>query len=292
MFGPFSLHAPVAAPSDPYNLVPPVPFIAASNTKFPDYNNTNGKTQVSAATLSSQTTGVIIIAGQSLVTNVVPTNYTSVSSLNQNFSITNGGCFVASGTQLGCTGYAPNLPTNPWPTSATASWIGDQLIGSSIFQRVITVPIGVGGSVIADWAVGGANNPRIAVAQQRLASVGLIPAAFLWEQGESDNLAGTTQSAYTTGLNSLISTVHSVFWSSLPIFVAQATFINNTTSSAIRAAQAASWSSASFIIQGPDCDSLGLGFRQSDQTHWNATSGASAVAGLWVTSLVAYGTPF
>lgn len=287
MFGPFQVsHSGHPAVPDPMSLCPPVSFIAASNHFFPDHDNPNGKTAVSPALVGGQTTLVLIIAGQSLTTNVVPGVYTPTNALNHNFSITDGGCYTANGPLLGCTGFAPTLG---WPASNFASWLGDQLITGGIAQRVILVPIGVGGSIVADWASTGANNSRIQVTANRLAVAGLTPSAFLWEQGTSD--LGTSQISYTASLNSMIASVRTSFGSTLPIFIAQESWNAGSTSAAVRAAQASVVNHASAIWLGPDCDSLNATNRQADNTHWN-TTGASANAALWKTALHLFGAPF
>ncbi len=274
--------------ADPYNLFPLVPSVAASNDIFPDWDNPNGKVAVDPALVPGQSTLVLVIAGQSLSTNCVPSPHTPTNALVHNFSITNGGCYKAQGTLLGCTGYHPNLPGNPWPTGHWGCDLGDKLINAGVCQRVILVPIGVGGSKMQDWAVGRANNDRIIVTARRLAKAGLTPSAFLWEQGESDTSPQTSQADYQTFFASMMTTIRAV-WSTVPVFVAKSTFINGISNATIRTAQAAVVNNAAGIFAGPDADTLtGSSFRQTDQTHWNA-GGADGVAGLWQTALHAGG---
>lgn len=276
---------------DPYNLVPPVPNVVGGQTNetTPDWNNSNGRTRVSSTSISG-TTLTLLLAGQSLITNCVNGTYAPTNSTVFNFNIQDGGIYKAQDPLLGCTGYHPNLPGNPWPTGHFANRLADKLINAGTATNVILVPLGVGGSNIFDWQVGGGNNPRIAATAARLASVGLTPDAFMWEQGESNN-NGTTQSSYAGGLSSLISTVQSA-WPTKPIFIATASFINGTVSSAVQAAQAAAVNHGAGIWAGANADSLGSSCRQSDQTHWNSSLGSDAIAGLWQTALHAFGAPF
>jgi hypothetical protein len=284
--------APASPTNDPYSLVPPVPNVVggATNVTFPDWDNPNGRVPVDLTSLTG-TTLVLIIAGQSLSTNCADGIYTPTNTGHVlNFSITNGGLYQAKDPLLGCTGYHPNLPGNPWPTGHWGSRLGDKLINAGTANNVILVPIGVGGSNILDWQVGGGNNPRYVVTARRLAAAGLTPNALLFEQGESNN-NGTTQSAYAAGLSSMIGTVQGI-WPTMPIFVAIASWINGITSSAVQAAQAAAVNHAAGVWAGANADSLGNSYRQSDQTHWNNATGTDAIAGLWQASLHAYGTPF
>lgn len=292
---PFWMGAQNAPKNDPNSLAPVVPQVGASNTFFPDWSNPNSKVQVDATLVPGQKTLVLCIGGQSLTTNVVPTLYVPTNRTGvQNFSITNGGCYIApvSGSidpLLGCTGFAPNLPGVSAVGGHWAGILADSLITAGIAARVIIVPFGIGGSQIADWQVGGANNPRFAVMARRLALAGLAPSCIMWEQGESDNLGGTTQAQYTTRLASMLSTIQTL-WPTVPTFVAQASWINGTTSAAVVAAQAAAVSHP-LVWAGPNADSLNATNRQSDNTHWNNT-GAAAIAGLWKTALAAFGAPF
>lgn len=278
---------------DPYNLTPPVPNVSggATNETFPDWNNTNGRVLVSSTTIQSSNTITLVTAGQSLLTNCVNGTYTPTNAGAYNFNIQNGGLYKAADPLLGCTGYHPNLPGNPWPTGSWETRLPDLLINAGKATNVIMVPIGVGGSNVLDWQVGGGNNPRVGVAYARLLAAGITPTAFLWEQGTSNN-NGTTQSTYQTALTSLITTVQS-YWSNLPVFVAlESRAGNGTTSSAVRAAQAAVVNHVANIWQGPDTDSLSSSFRQTDNLHWNSSAGSSAVAGLWQTALGLFGPPF
>jgi hypothetical protein len=280
---------------DPYSLVPPVASVAGGATcgQFPDWDNINGRVQVNLSSLTG-TTLVLVIAGQSLSTNCVNSTYTPTNTGKVlNFSICDGGTYQSKDPHLGCTGYHPNLPSNPWPTGlAYGSRLADLLINAGKATNVILVPIGVGGSNILDWQVGGGNNPRIAVTAARLAAAGLSPTAFLFNQGTSNN-NGTTQVTYQTAGASMISTIRAQSgWTNVPIFIAQESMASNgTTSAAVRAAQAALVDHVNKVWAGPDTDSLNNTNRQSDNLHWNAT-GSAALAALWQTALGLYGAPF
>jgi hypothetical protein len=278
--------------NDPYNLVPPVPNVVGGATcaTFPDWDNTNGRVPVDFKSLTGSTL-TLIIAGQSLSTNCCDGTYTPTNTGKVlNFSITNGGLYQAKDPLLGCTGFHPNLPGNPWPTGHWGNRLGDKLINSGTCTNVILVPIGVGGSNIFDWQVGGGNNPRIAITKARLAAAGITPSCFMWEQGESNN-GITTQVQYAGGLTSLISTVQTA-WPSMPIFIATATWINGAVWAPVQAAQTAAVNHGAAIWAGPNCDARGATFRQSDNTHWNNTTGSDQNAADWQAALHLFGAPF
>lgn len=97
--------------------------------------------------------------------------------------------------------------------------------------------------------------------------------ALLRQQGETDNAAGTTPSAYAASFASMKAKVAAEIDASW--FVARSTYTpGGATNAVIRAAQIVDGSA---VFAGPDTDSLGSGYRYDDQ-HWNETGNASAAA--------------
>jgi hypothetical protein len=295
--------------NDPYSLAVVAPFVPGNPNVnyFPDWNNPNGKEVVDMSTLTG-TTIVIIVLGQSNTTNVtpalyVPTNRTGVI----NFNISDGGFYrAASGggaidPLLGCSGDVDYGLPNKWPNGNWIGQLADQLISAGKATNVVIVPIGVGGSFAADWAVGGSNNPRIGVAHARMVVAGLTPNAIIYGQGESDNGA-TSQVNYTASGNSMIATLRS-FWPStgIPILINTESYINTLTDANVTNAQAALVNHGNGVWAGANADALvgnvcGAGAntncRQSDNTHWSV-AGAYSIAAAEVTALHATGvSPF
>ncbi|MGJ5163147.1 hypothetical protein [Bradyrhizobium sp. HKCCYLR1051] len=274
-----------AQPSnDPCSLVPPYPKVTggATNQTFPDWDNPQGRVEVALSSLTG-TTKVFIQLGQSLATNCIDGTY-AVSNPTKvlNLSITNGAIYQGKDPWMGCTGYHPNLPGNPWPTGHWVGQLGDTIYSNKAFNT-IWATIGVGGSNILDWQVGGGNNSRLAVTKRRLDRLGLTPNGVLFNQGTSNY--GTLQAAYYAALMSMIGTIRGL-WPTVPIFIAQESRIGTgATSSEVRAAQAQAWDAGNYVYAGPDTDSLDATYRQSDSLHWNASTGRAAVAGLWYSSL-------
>jgi hypothetical protein len=277
--------ASVSSVSDPNSLAVPAPFVVGDPTPnfFPDWNNPNGKETVDLTPLPGEVRETWIVIGQSNTTNVTDTPYVPTNRLGvQNFNISDGGVYRAKpggaiDPLLGCTGYAPNLPS-PWPNG---NWIGilaDLRISAGKATREIMVPIGVGGSYIHDWEPGGSNNIRLAVTAHRLAVAGLTPTGVLIGQGESDLY--TLGPVYQASLQATITSIHS-YWPAVRIYPAQETWINGLTSAAVSAAQAAVVNPANNVFAGPNLDLRGAAYRQSDNTHWNYSPGALAVASDW-----------
>lgn len=284
------LLTPSAQPTnDPFSLVPLYPNVTGGQTNAisHDWDNINGKTPVDLATLIPLNPLVGILCGQSLSTNCVSGTYTPTGGTAYNFSITNGGTYVAADPLLGCTGFHPNLPGNPWPSGSWFTRLPDKIKARGITRPVILVPIGVGGSNVRDWQNptlgGGGNFSRFAVTQRWLALRGLTPSFFYWQQGESN--AGDTQAAYASGLSSVITDGIRAQWPTLPILIAISTYISGNAYAPIAAAQAAAVNNAAGIYAGANGDSLtGATYRQTDNTHWNP-AGADAYAGLADTAL-------
>jgi len=278
----------VVSPSlarDPNALYVPAPFIVADPTPnyFPDWNNPQGKIQVSCAPQPGQVKiDNDILISQSNGTNSangvhIPVNPTKLI----NYNIKDGGCYTAKpggpiDPLLGATGYPPGLSA-PYPTGSWFSSYGDQRITSGKADRVNLIPIGVGGSYMHDWEPGGANNIRLGVTAFRLSAAGLVPTRVLIDQGESD--LNTPGSVYQASLQNLINSIHS-YWPNVDIYVAQVTYINGLTSSAVAAAQLAVVNPAAHVFQGPNGDLLGAPYRY-DNIHFSYPYGATTWGQRW-----------
>jgi Carbohydrate esterase, sialic acid-specific acetylesterase len=158
---------------------------------------------------------------------------------------------------------------------------------------VIVVPIAVASTSITQWDTGNLGG-RICLAIQRLKLRGIVPGtnvtfAIDWGQGESDEQLGTSQAAYTTALNHIISTAAACGFSGR-WFVAIETWEAGTTSAGVQAAQAAVVNNTT-VFAGANADSIGSGSRQSDNIHFN-DSGAASLATLKKNAMHASGAPF
>lgn len=291
--------------NDPYSLAVVAPFVQGNpnNNFFADWNNPSGKEVVDSTSITG-TTLTLVVFGQSNTTDVVPALYVPTNRLGViNFNIGDGGFYRAKtgggsiDPLLGCTGFAPNLPS-AWPNG---NWIGelaDQLITAGKATNVVIVPIGVGGSFVADWASGGSNNPRINVTYLRLQRAGLTPDAIIFGQGESDH-GVTSQVNYTASGNSMISTIRAL-WPNVPIFINVESWAGGTVDTNVQNAQAALVNHGNKVWAGANADTMtantcGAGgvsaCRQSDGLHWS-TAGRFSIATGVRTALGLFGAPF
>lgn len=246
--------------------------------------NPNGRTRVGVALAPGENTKILLFAGQSTISGNCPTPYVPASVKVENFSIYDGGCYVYRDPPLGTSCVMPA----PGP-GCPIGRIGDKILAQNKAERVITVPICIGGTSIAQWLSDPAIAPRIGVAGRRLAAAGLLSSvtAICWQQGESDQYFGTTQADYASRLAALIAAFRSAGFA-CPILIAQTTWFGGTTSAAIRTAQAAAVNNATGIYAGPDTDTLTATSRQADNTHWT-DAGSDSLASLWVDALTAAG---
>lgn len=273
---------------------PPDPFLlqenAGSNAGF---NNPNGFASRSQAINTGLKNLVLITAGQSNICSVNPSLYTPTSSsVIDNFSIYDGGSYAISGPLLGCT-YGSGLGSG----GNISARVAQLFVTNAIFDRVIIVPVALGGTTAADWAVGNCSL-RIPVAMKRLASRGITPAttgvtfALLWSQGEQDGINGTSSASYQASMATVLSNAQAAGFSGRA-FICTQTLAANTTSATIQAAQAAVVTNdPTHWFAGGNSDSLTTATnRQADGTHLNDT-GAASDATLKYNAMHATGAPF
>lgn len=271
----------IGSTADPYVFEELPVGSTTGDVGMTSYVDIDHKTQVSPALVPGQSTAVFLTAGQSLGMNCVcsaPNSgvlYTPTNTLVQNMNIYNGGVYKAVDPLLGNDN---TLGGGTWQ-----SRLGDKLITAGTYERVIFVPISIGGTIVSQWAAGGPLNQRLVVAVKRILAVNLPLTAFLWCQGETDATLGTSQGSYYNSLTSVINTVKSL--TSTKFIIPTETWDDGgkpTGSSAVRAAQIQVVDNVT-VFQGPDPDTLGNSYRFNG-THWNA-SGADAFASMWVTSI-------
>lgn len=259
----------------------PDPFMfgeSSANVNIGNYNLA-GKTPVTLD--KTQNNGIFVTIGDSLGCNVAPSAFTPVNANVLNFCIYNGATYAAVDPQLGCTvAGSPGGPGNIFTRLA------DSIQGTGKFTKTVLVPVGVGGTLIAQWQVDQFN--RIKGTFARLAAAGVTATAVLIQLGANDCAAGTTQTTYAAGLTALLSLIRLYYAG--PIFIATETWISGTVSAGIQAAQAGAVNHGSLIWAGANGDSLN-GSNRYDNTHWNDT-GAAAMAALWLTAIQAFGAPF
>lgn len=165
--------------------------------------------------------------------------------------------------------------------------LGDKLIASGRFDRVIFIAAAVGGTEIAEWTPEVKKHFKLVEAQIRAAHArGLTITHLLWHQGESDAALLISPSDYRLRFLAMLRGVRELGVTA-PVFVAQATRCGGYPENKdIRWVQRDIVNHDLGIWQGPDTDSLGPEYRH-DGCHFS-TRGLDAHARLWLPYLDAY----
>lgn len=261
----------------------PDPFIMTELSGNLGYLDTSAKTLSSQSLNGGIRNCILLILGQSLVANNVTTAYTITNTGKvDNLNPYNGAIYVQSDPSLGCS--APST----FGSGCFQGRLADKLINANLFDRVISANVSVNASSSADWVNLYTN--RMTTALSRLTARGMTPTAILWAQGVTDAANSVAQATYQSNVGSLITTSRSAGYSG-PWFIELETYNLGSTNSTIRAAQTALVNHGSSIWQGPDSDTIGSGSRQAGSNHFTDT-GSDTYAGLWLTALEAFGSPF
>lgn len=221
---------------------------------------------------------VLFAFGQSNSANYGETRYTASDSV-LNFNIHDGKCYTAVDPLLGPDG------------NGGAVWgqVGDRLIASGVFDRVLIVPFGIGSTGIMEWTAGGRLQPRVEFAARQLARAGIAPTHVLWHQGENDARAGTPAQDYTRMFEALVATLQG-YGIHAPVLPAIATLCNDLGSDELRAAQRALPQRIAGVYPGPDTDSLSDMRDRVDYCHFSQR-GMEAHAALWTEAILALERP-
>lgn len=219
---------------------------------------------------------VLFTFGQSNSANYGETRYTA-SNRVLNFNIHDGKCYTAADPLLGPDGDGGSV----W------GQVGDRLIASGTFDRVLIVPFGIGSTSIAEWTEGGRLQPRVAFAARQLAHAGIAPTHVLWHQGENDARSGTAAADYTRMFKALVATLRGNGIDA-PVLPAIATLCNDLGSDELRAAQRALPEHIAGVYPGPDTDSLSDMRDRFDYCHFSKR-GMEAHAALWTEAILALG---
>lgn len=164
------------------------------------------------------------------------------------------------------------------------SRLGDRLIASGRYRRVMFAGIAAGGSELARWQPGGDLHPRLMTALATMRAAGVPPTHLLWHQGERDMQLKTDAATYGAGIRKLVSSIREA-GSAAPVFVAQATYCGGRDDAALRAAQRDVVNPRLGIFAGPDTDILRGAVLRHDDCHFSA-AGAVRHAALWQDALL------
>lgn len=189
--------------------------------------------------------------------------------------------------------------------------VSDALVTAGKCSRVIILAIGIGGTAIADWAVGTFKD-RIPVTMRRILAlytttganvacgVTNITCVILWGQGETDNALGTSSVSYQASYVTLKANAAAAGFVGRWLIATQ-TYFALVTSAPIQAAQAAIRNGSDVlagangdVFVGNVCNGTSA-CRGVDAEHWSdagSISYATDPTNGWVQALHASGAPF
>lgn len=253
------------------------------------YRDTKGLTLRSKSIDPTKKTLVFICAGQSLRMNINPTLYLPTNSaVVDNLNIYDGAIYNIAGPLLGTS----TLTTSPFGPGNLCARVADLFVTNGRFDRVIIVPIAVGGTSLALWATGPLAS-RIPVAVRRLAAAGITPATpgvtFAIEMGigEADYAIGTTQASFAASWATVVANAQAAGFAGR-FFMPRETNANDTTSGTVLAQQAVVDNVTTFASGNINTIQLA---QRLDAQHLN-DAGAAAAATLIYNAMVASGAPF
>jgi hypothetical protein len=183
--------------------------------------------------------------------------------------------------------------------------LGDLAIDAGMADAVVLVPIAVSSTKVAEWAPGGHLHTDLIYAIRDLRAHGLSVSHLLWQQGESDTLAGTEAGSYKGRFLAMLRAIRREL-PDPPIHLAVASRNLGRDGPEVRRAQReliASGRAArdgslpdesgllAGILPGPDADTLGDPWRNAaDKTHFSGP-GLTKCAELWLETLQAHRPP-
>lgn len=234
------------------------------------FQDRTGRVEVPCAPLHGSRTAVWLTLGQSNAANEGELAYETGPNVF-NLSFLDGRCYIARDPLLGATGTGGSVWTR----------LADRLIADEHFERVVIVPIAVGGSSIRRWTTGGDLHGRIGRAAEAIRAAGLSPTHILWHQGESD--VATGPQAYRRSFAGVLAEIRAQGLTA-PVYVAQASICKNNGSAALRAAQRDLAVEFADVRLGPDTDTLDRFRWRRDLCHFSA-EGLDEHAKLWASIL-------
>ncbi|PHV13347.1 sialate O-acetylesterase [Chitinimonas sp. BJB300] len=252
-------------------LLPRQPVEAADSLaqKLTQIQPAPAKSELVCADLAKQQPVVLLVLGQSNAANHAELGDASYIPLN---IVKDGRCYSSTAPLPGGTGRGASL----WPH--VSQYLGHQLGGRPLVYALIAIE----STPIADWVGNGPLQQHWQQQLGQLAATGLTPSLVLWQQGEADAKAKTSQADYRQALLKLQAALQAAKVSA-PIVAAQSTYCPGADGSQVRAALADLTQHQAGFLPGPDTDDL-QGEMRSGGCHFSAI-GLRIAAQRWANTL-------
>ncbi|SEB09243.1 sialate O-acetylesterase [Pedobacter hartonius] len=152
------------------------------------------------------------------------------------------------------------------------SRIADMLIDSGLCNKVIIVPIGVGSTSIQRWTEGDCRK-KLDKTLDELVKDRIQLTHILWDQGETDNVDGTSKAVYKARLNQLIKVIRdkgfkAPFYSSITSYFPYNNNYPLGINPHITGAQKEVINERADVLAGPNTDSLNLAYYRQNLVHF------------------------
>ena len=177
-----------------YGILLAYGFWLYNSVKGDDFNrwiDTQHKQQIQCP-VQTQSTGVLLIIGQSNAANHAERKYTTQFP-ERVVNYFQGKCYVAASPLLGSTGDQGEFITP----------LADELIKNGTFQNIVILSSAIGGTAISRWQEGGDLNRMLMSNIKDLQNKYQITDIF-WHQGEEDFFKETSQKDYVQSFESLM----------------------------------------------------------------------------------------
>lgn len=186
-------------------------------------------------------------------------------------------------TGRGCLRLPDPLPGATGQHRSIWAQLPAQLRKLGVEREVVIALLAVDATSIDDWTRAG--SPLLQRLQSLLGALraaDLQPARVLWQQGESDARASTTEVDYRRGFEALRATLRAGGVTA-PVLLAQSTLCRSGDARGVRAAVAGLVARHDDLQPGPDTDQL-QGEHRPSGCHFSR-SGVAAAATLWARAL-------
>ncbi len=167
--------------------------------------------------------------------------------------------------------------------------LGDRLIDSGLYKKVIFIPIAVGGSAIECWVSDGDCFEKLQQTLKTLNSQHIRLTHIFWHQGEMDNLLNTSTAKYKEQLGAILQTLRK--YQSADFYVSKASYHPGAIAkplgvdSVIRNAQKEFISENKGVLLGPDTDTIIHTIHRHDSVHFS-DFGMTAYAQQWFNAII------
>ena len=233
--------------------------------------------QVSLSNLKSDDKTMIALAfGQSNAGNYGKNAYTPHNAFVFNFN--NGKLYTAKDPLIGTEGKGGSVWTR----------LGDKLIDSGLYNKVILIPIAAGGSSIERWGSGDCFK-KLQQTLIMLDSLHIRLTHIFWHQGETDNILNSSKAKYKENLGAIFQVLRKYqsadFYVSIasyhPVAIAKPLGVDNV----IREAQKEFINENKGVLVGPDTDTLIHAIHRHDSVHFS-DFGMSLFTQQWLNAML------